>query len=205
LLLIALFVLFVATWIALLLAKQISVPISALLDAASQVRKGNLGHRVNVIANDEMGSLVRGFNEMVHGLEDNSRELESRRRFTSDPREHSNRVISPSPEAGSSVNQRCGACSRRRNVPSPWAIFPIGTCSRVALPDGARAAHGIGREPGGSGTPRPGSAPCGNGFGPSPRTNRCAGLRCGPEDTSEMLCAQKAEAWHEVLGGSRTS
>jgi len=62
LLLIALFILFVATWIALLLAKQISVPISALLDAASQVRKGNLGHRVNVQANDEMASLVRGFN-----------------------------------------------------------------------------------------------------------------------------------------------
>ena len=80
--LIALFILFVATWIALLLAKQISVPISALLDAASQVRKGNLGYRVNVPANDEMASLVRGFNEMVHGLEDNSRELESRRRFT---------------------------------------------------------------------------------------------------------------------------
>ena len=80
--LIALFILFVATWIALLLAKQISVPISALLDAASQVRKGNLEYRVNVPANDEMASLVRGFNEMVHGLEDNSRELESRRRFT---------------------------------------------------------------------------------------------------------------------------
>jgi PAS domain S-box-containing protein len=80
--LIALFILFVATWIALLLAKQISVPISALLDAAGQVRKGNLGHRVNVPANDEMATLVRGFNEMMHGLEGNSRELESRRRFT---------------------------------------------------------------------------------------------------------------------------
>src|SRR5580704_4248369 len=80
--LIALFILFVATWIALLLAKQISVPISALLDAAGQVRKGNLAYRVNVPANDEMAALVRGFNEMVHGLEDNSRELESRRRFT---------------------------------------------------------------------------------------------------------------------------
>ena len=80
--LIALFILFVATWIALMLAKQISVPISALLDAASQVRKGNLGHRVNVPANDEMATLVRGFNEMMQGLEDNSRELESRRRFT---------------------------------------------------------------------------------------------------------------------------
>src|SRR5262249_12883069 len=52
LLLIALFILFVATWIALLLARQVSVPISALLVAASEVRKGNLGHRVQVKAID---------------------------------------------------------------------------------------------------------------------------------------------------------
>jgi two-component system nitrogen regulation sensor histidine kinase NtrY len=82
LLLIALFILFVATWIALLLARQISVPISALLVAASEVRKGNLGHRVQVKAIDELATLVRAFNEMMHELEANSRELESRRRFT---------------------------------------------------------------------------------------------------------------------------
>lgn len=46
LVLIALFILFVATWIALLLSRHISVPISALLVAASEVRKGNLGYRV---------------------------------------------------------------------------------------------------------------------------------------------------------------
>jgi len=72
----------VATWIALFLAKQISVPISALLEAASEVRKGNLRHRVQVHAADELGSLVRGFNEMTQELEANSRELDRRRRFT---------------------------------------------------------------------------------------------------------------------------
>ena len=82
LLLIALFILWVATWIALLLARQISVPISALLVAASEVRRGNLGHRVHVKAIDELATLVRAFNEMMHELEANSRELESRRRFT---------------------------------------------------------------------------------------------------------------------------
>src|SRR6185369_9674102 len=72
----------VATWIALLLSRQISVPISALLVAASEVRKGNLGHRVRVNAIDELATLVRAFNEMMQELEANSRELESRRRFT---------------------------------------------------------------------------------------------------------------------------
>jgi two-component system, NtrC family, nitrogen regulation sensor histidine kinase NtrY len=82
LLLIALFILFVATWIALLFSRQISVPISSLLIAASEVRKGNLGYRVRAKAMDELASLVRAFNEMMQALEANSRELESRRRFT---------------------------------------------------------------------------------------------------------------------------
>jgi len=80
--LITLFVLFFATWIALFLSKQISNPIAALLAAAGEVRKGNLGYRVEVQAADELASLVRAFNEMTHGLEANSRELARRRRFT---------------------------------------------------------------------------------------------------------------------------
>jgi two-component system, NtrC family, nitrogen regulation sensor histidine kinase NtrY len=82
LVLIAMFILFVATWIALILSRQISVPILALLGAAGEVRKGNLSHRVNTPAIDELGTLVRAFNEMMQALEANSRELESRRQFT---------------------------------------------------------------------------------------------------------------------------
>jgi PAS domain S-box-containing protein len=80
--LITLFVLFVATWIALFLARLISVPIAALVHAAREVRSGNLGHRVEVPAIDELAGLVRGFNEMTRELESNSRELDARRRFT---------------------------------------------------------------------------------------------------------------------------
>jgi two-component system nitrogen regulation sensor histidine kinase NtrY len=79
---ISLFVLFFATWLALFLAKQISNPISALLEAAGQVRKGDLGYRVEVKAVDELATLVRAFNEMTYELASNSRELEMRRRFT---------------------------------------------------------------------------------------------------------------------------
>jgi PAS domain S-box-containing protein len=80
--LITLFVLFLATWVALFMAKQISVPISALLVAAGEVRRGNLRHRVQVRAVDELASLVRGFNQMTEELEANSLELDRRRRFT---------------------------------------------------------------------------------------------------------------------------
>jgi PAS domain S-box-containing protein len=80
--LITLFILFLATWVALFMSKQISVPITALLEAASEVRKGNLKHRVDVRAVDELASLVRGFNQMTQELETSGRELDRRRRFT---------------------------------------------------------------------------------------------------------------------------
>jgi PAS domain S-box-containing protein len=79
---ITLFILFVSTWIALILSRQIITPISALLQAAGQVRKGNLAHRVHVRAMDEIATLVRAFNEMTEELEGNARELENRRQFT---------------------------------------------------------------------------------------------------------------------------
>jgi PAS domain S-box-containing protein len=80
--LITLFILFVATWIAQFMARQISDPISAILEAAEEVRKGNLEHRINLTALDELGVLVRAFNQMTHDLDTNSKELERRRRFT---------------------------------------------------------------------------------------------------------------------------
>jgi two-component system, NtrC family, nitrogen regulation sensor histidine kinase NtrY len=79
---ITLFVLFVASWISQLLARQISVPVSALLEAAKEVRQGNLSYRVRVRAMDELATLVRSFNEMTRDLESNAKELEARRRFT---------------------------------------------------------------------------------------------------------------------------
>ena len=80
--LITLFILFFASWMAQMLARQISVPISALLGAAREVRLGNLAYRVRVGAMDELATLVRAFNEMTSDLESNARELEARRKFT---------------------------------------------------------------------------------------------------------------------------
>src|SRR6185312_3718853 len=80
--LITLFVLFVASWVSQILARQIIIPISALLTAAKEVRQGNLSYRVRVRAMDELATLVRSFNEMTRDLESNAKELETRRRFT---------------------------------------------------------------------------------------------------------------------------
>ena len=81
LLLITLFILFIAAWVALFLARQITAPVTALMDAARAVRGGNLAHRVTVPATDELATLVRAFNEMTEDLETNRDELERRRRF----------------------------------------------------------------------------------------------------------------------------
>jgi nitrogen fixation/metabolism regulation signal transduction histidine kinase len=79
--LITLFVLFVAVWVALFLARQITAPVTALLEAARAVRSGDLSWRVRVAATDELATLVRAFNEMTEDLEANRDELERRRRF----------------------------------------------------------------------------------------------------------------------------
>jgi PAS domain S-box-containing protein len=80
--LITMFVLFVATWLARILANRISVPITAILEAAGQVRLGNLKHRVHVKAEDELATLVHGFNQMTEALEHGALELDRRNRFT---------------------------------------------------------------------------------------------------------------------------
>jgi two-component system, NtrC family, nitrogen regulation sensor histidine kinase NtrY len=80
--LLTLFVFFFGAWSAQILSRQISIPISALLGAAQEVRRGNLSYRVGVNAMDELATLVRAFNEMTNELEGNARELEARRTFT---------------------------------------------------------------------------------------------------------------------------
>ena len=79
---IALFILFVASWLAHYLARQISGPISAVLGAIQEVSRGNLGYRLKITAVDELAQLVSGFNRMTGDLEANRSEIEARRRFT---------------------------------------------------------------------------------------------------------------------------
>jgi nitrogen fixation/metabolism regulation signal transduction histidine kinase len=74
--LLTLLILFMATWFALFLSKQITVPIQALAEATGEVSKGNLGYRVSARADDELGILIRSFNEMTRQLQENREALE---------------------------------------------------------------------------------------------------------------------------------
>jgi PAS domain S-box-containing protein len=81
LVLITLFILFIATWVALFLARQITSPVTALVEAARAVRGGDLSYRVLTPATDEFATLVRAFNEMTENIQVSREELENRRRF----------------------------------------------------------------------------------------------------------------------------
>ncbi len=74
LLVITVFVFFSSVWLALFLSKQITRPVEALGDAMEQIAAGKYDHRVALIANGEMGDLVRAFNHMAADL-DASRQL----------------------------------------------------------------------------------------------------------------------------------
>ncbi len=199
--LITLFILFVAAWVALFLSRQITEPITALLTAAREVRSGNLNHRVNVGAIDELATLVRAFNEMTQALETSSRELEARRRFTETILESiPTGVISVAPDGriqtvNSALQQmfpgtRVSSSMRLEHLFGPEDAAELrylmnrarrtGVASRqfdLARPD--RTLHL-------SVTVAP----------IDQRVN--SGFVLVLEDTSELLRAQKAAAWHEV-------
>jgi nitrogen fixation/metabolism regulation signal transduction histidine kinase len=67
--------------VGLFLSKRITVPIEALSEATREISAGNLDHRVDIKAQDELGQLVTLFNDMAAQLQATTRELESRRRY----------------------------------------------------------------------------------------------------------------------------
>jgi two-component system, NtrC family, nitrogen regulation sensor histidine kinase NtrY len=74
--LITLLILFIATWFALFLSKQVTVPIQALAEATHEVSQGNYGYQVAVRATDELGVLINSFNRMTEQLWENRNALE---------------------------------------------------------------------------------------------------------------------------------
>ena len=72
---------FASSWTAFYIARGLTVPIKALAQGADEIAQGNFGHRVEVLAEDELALLVASFNQMSAKLEENSAELEERRRY----------------------------------------------------------------------------------------------------------------------------
>lgn len=67
----------IALIIGLVLTRQITKPIKALVNGARQIARGNLSHRVEIKSKDELGNLGQSFNAMATSL--NEAEQERRR------------------------------------------------------------------------------------------------------------------------------
>jgi PAS domain S-box-containing protein len=75
--LMTLVLLFASTWVAIHLSRGFAAPIRSLAEASKEVARGNLSHRVDTIADDELALLAESFNQMTAELETNRREIES--------------------------------------------------------------------------------------------------------------------------------
>lgn len=199
LVLITLFVLFIAVWVALFLARQITGPVTALLDAARAVRGGNLAHRVRVAATDEFATLVRAFNEMTQDLETNRNELERRRRFIE-------AVLESIPTGVASLD----ADGRVRLTNTAFHnIFPRASdpqhLAELLPPEMGRDLGRLlksARRTGSSSRQVEFPAAGGNRHLSVTAAALTPGVTSGYvlviEDTTDLLRAQQAEAWHEV-------
>ncbi|MDY7093125.1 MAG: ATP-binding protein [Acidobacteriota bacterium] len=71
-----LLILLASSWVGLYLARRVTVPIQALASGTRQIMGGDLAHRVQVDADDELGVLVDSFNRMTTQLQEQRRLLE---------------------------------------------------------------------------------------------------------------------------------
>ncbi|MGQ0543508.1 MAG: ATP-binding protein [Blastocatellia bacterium] len=72
---------FASSWTAFYFARGLTLPLKALAEGADEIAQGNLSHRVDVMAEDELALLVATFNQMSAKLEENSVELNERKRY----------------------------------------------------------------------------------------------------------------------------
>ncbi len=80
LVLIGLVVVMLASWFGMYLARGITGPIRLLAEGTHAVAGGNLDHRIPPVGDNEIGHLVRSFNQMTADLRASRAELERRRR-----------------------------------------------------------------------------------------------------------------------------
>ncbi len=76
-LMVTLLILLASTWTGLFLARRVTVPILALAEGTRRISSGDLDHRVEAPADDELGVLVASFNRMTEELQRSNRALQT--------------------------------------------------------------------------------------------------------------------------------
>ncbi|MEN9723425.1 MAG: hypothetical protein RJB38_1411 [Pseudomonadota bacterium] len=75
LVMITLVILFVAIWLGLYLARQLTVPLEQLVQGAQEVGSGNLDVSVQLVGHDEIATLIQSFNRMTYDLRESRKRL----------------------------------------------------------------------------------------------------------------------------------
>jgi two-component system nitrogen regulation sensor histidine kinase NtrY len=73
---VTLVIIFLATWFGLTLAKGITGPIQNLVEATNRITLGDLDSQIDIEADDEIGILVKSFNQMTRDLKKSQNSLE---------------------------------------------------------------------------------------------------------------------------------
>ena len=76
-------ILFFALWLSIYASRRITVPIKALAEATSKLAEGGYGHRVDVVAGDEVGRLIESFNAMSSQLDQQRQALTQANQYLS--------------------------------------------------------------------------------------------------------------------------
>jgi two-component system, NtrC family, nitrogen regulation sensor histidine kinase NtrY len=217
--LMTLLLLFASTWVAIHLARGFAAPIRSLAEASKEVARGNLSHRVERIADDELALLADSFNQMTTELEANRRDLETgasalreKNLALEERRNYIETVLESLSTGVVSLNQsdcvttiNTAAVSMLRLSEAPPPLSQLTTFlsgdDRVMLERLLRRARRAGRAAEQSQLRR-GSA------GAIPVALTASALRAGAndgrgvvlvmEDLSELLTAQRAAAWSEI-------
>jgi PAS domain S-box-containing protein len=218
--LMTLLLLFASTWVAIHLARGLAAPIRSLAEASKEVARGNLAHRVDTIADDELALLAESFNQMTAELEENrghiedgatalkekNLALEERRNYIETVLESlSTGVVSlDQNDCVTTINTAAVSILKLSEAPPAWAKLTtlLSGEDRVALDRLLRRARRAGRAAEQSQLTR------GTVGGAVPVALTATALRGSTgtgrgvvlviEDLSELLAAQRAAAWSEV-------
>lgn len=78
--LVTLVILLASSWLGLFLARRLMAPIQALAEGTRKISSGDLDHRIEVAADDEMAGVVESFNLMTEELARNRALIETKQR-----------------------------------------------------------------------------------------------------------------------------
>ena len=218
--LMTLLLLFASTWVAIHLSRGFAAPIRSLVGASKEVARGNLAHRVETIADDELALLAESFNQMTAELDTNRRQLEAgaetlkEKNLALEERRNYIETVLESLATGvvsldradcvTTINTAAISILKLSDRPPAWAtlLSVLSGEDRLVLERLLKRARRAGRAAeqsqltrGVSGSPIP-VALTATALRGSSSDGR--GVVVVIEDLSELLTAQRAAAWSEV-------